>query len=151
MRRQWEMPQAVVEQFAPSEYIAACGTINRVYYFDCDAGVLNPGTAQETIVQGYLIKETNGIEGLQDGSEGYDEFLSTNTFNACGEKCEAKTTDIFLDGYYVPTEYVTGTKTDYVVSDMSKVLPVVIWTGTSGTQGHATTKLNMSAWETAKS
>ena len=33
MKKAFEMPKIVVEQFVPNEYVAACGDKNKVYKF----------------------------------------------------------------------------------------------------------------------
>ena len=37
MKKAFDMPKIVVEQFVPNEYVAACGDQNKVYKFKCDA------------------------------------------------------------------------------------------------------------------
>lgn len=133
----WVQPQTVVQQFVANEYVAACGDQNKVYKFTCDAG----GGASGSV---YL--ETNGIKGLQP--EGYwegifpwsghwvegDAYLSG--YHACGATHEARTTDAFLNGYYVHDDNIT---------------PVIVWRGPNNDNTHCTTKLNMNDWVTAKS
>ena len=97
--REYVKPTMEGELFAANEYIAACHDINKVYKFKCDAGGGRNGTV-------YL--ETNGKPGLQTGWGG-DRYLSG--YHACGTTHEAKTTDDFLDGYYVTWTLFGGTKT----------------------------------------
>ena len=63
-------------------------------------------------------------------------YMFTCGYHACGITHEAKTTDQFLDGYYVRR---------------SKVQEVKVWRGTKGDNTHCTTNLNMKEWVTAKS
>lgn len=125
----WVQPRTVVQQFVANEYVAACGDLNKVYKFTCDAGGGKSGSV-------YL--ETNGQEGLQTGWGG-DQYLSG--YHACGTTHEAKTTDDFLDGYYVTSSWFGGTK----------VTPVIVWRGPNNNNTHCTENLNMDSWETVKS
>lgn len=118
------------ETFVPQNYIAACGDINKVYKFRCDAGDGRSGDV-------YL--ETNGKPGLQTepsliGWYWADQYLSG--YHACGITHEAKTTDAFYDGYYV-------TKRDEI--------PVKVWRGPNNDNTHCTENINMDSWETEKS
>ena len=126
MKRKYERPWMVGEEFSPNEFIAACGDSNTVYKFKCDAGGGVPG---------YVYQETNGQEGLQTGRGG-DKLLSL--YKACGTTHEAQTTDDFLDGYYV-----TGSGRN--------VTPVIVWRGPENDNTHCTENLDMSKWETTKS
>ena len=38
MKRKYESPRMVVEQFEANEYIAACHDTDQVYKFTCDGG-----------------------------------------------------------------------------------------------------------------
>lgn len=125
----WVRPLTMVQQFEANEYVAACGDLNKVYKFKCDAGGGRSGSV-------YL--ETNGKPGLQTGWGG-DRYLSG--YHACGTTHEAKTTDDFLDGYYVTSSWFGGTKTT----------PVIVWRGPNNDNTHCTENLNMDSWETAKS
>lgn len=124
----WVRPLTMVQQFEANEYVAACGDLNKVYKFTCDAGGGRSGSV-------YL--ETNGKEGLQTGWGG-DRYLSG--YHACGTTHEAKTTDDFLDGYYVTSSW-SGTKTT----------PVIVWRGPNNDNTHCTENLDMDSWETVKS
>lgn len=126
MKRRYERPSAYIEEFTPNEYVAACGDENKVYKFTCDAGGGHSGS---------VWLETNGKPGLQrwDGKNS-DTYLSG--YHACGITHEAKTTDDFLDGYYVQ---------DF------KVQEVKVRRGSKGDNTHCTTNLDMNTWQTAKS
>ena len=129
MKRKYERPWMVGEEFSPNEFIAACGDSNTVYKFKCDAGGGVPG---------YVYLETNGQEGLQTGRGG-DKGLSG--YKACGTTHEAQTTDDFLDGYYVTESRKEGTV----------ITPVIVWRGPKNDNTHCTENLDMSTWETTKS
>lgn len=126
--RNWERPMAVVDAFVANEFVSACGDENKEYLFTCDAGGGKSGSV-------YL--ETNDKPGLQTYDDwGYnaDEYLSG--YHACGATYNAKTTDDFLEGYYVRKGKVTN---------------VIVWRGEKGDNTHCTTNLSMNTWPTAKS
>ena len=125
----WVQPQTVVQQIGANEYVAACHDINKVYKFKCDAGGGRSGSV-------YL--ETNGKPGLQTGRGG-DQYLSS--YHACGIAHEAKSTDAFLDGYYVIEHLILP----------DEVTPVIVWRGPNNDNTHCTENLDMDSWETEKS
>lgn len=127
--KSYKKPVLNVERFTANEFVAACHDINKVYKFKCDAGGGRSGSV-------YL--ETNGEPGLQTGWGG-DRYLSG--YHACGTTHEAKTTDDFLDGYYVTSSLFGGTKTT----------PVIVWRGPNNDNTHCTENLDMDSWETEKS
>lgn len=126
MKRTWEAPGIMVQEFEANEYVAACGDSGKVYKFTCNAG---------DRAGGWVYLETNGVPGLQT-DRGGDQYLSG--YHACGTTHEASSTDDFLNGYYVPY----GSQT---------VIPVIVWRGPRNDNTHCTTNLDMSTWETAKS
>ena len=137
--REYVKPAMEGEAFAANEYIAACGDLNKVFKFKCDAGGGKSGTV-------YL--ETNGKPGLQTTGylEGWhwvdgDQWLGG--YHACGTTHEAKTTDAFLDGYY---RYNKGG-----IFSGKETVPVKVWRGPNGDNTHCTENLDMESWETAKS
>lgn len=129
-KRMYIKPVLESETFVPQNYIAACGDLNKVYKFKCDAG---------GGVSGSVYLETNGQPGLQMYGRNPDKYLSG--YHACDITHEAKTTDEFLDGYYVTSSWFGGTK----------VTPVIVWRGPDNDNTHCTENLNMDSWETAKS
>lgn len=136
MKKTWEEPRILVQQFMPNEYVAACGASGTVYNFVCDAG---------DGVWGSVYQETNGRPGLQAGGRNgdtriakYSEFWGSG-YHACGTTHEAESNSGFFEGYYCAEGY-----TDNPV-------PVIIWKGEDGKNVHCTTKLNMNDWTTAKS
>ena len=131
MKKVYESPKMVVEQFEANEYIAACGDQNLVYKFKCTAGGGKSGTV-------YL--ETNGEAGLQTTGRNADRYLSG--YHACGKEHEASTTDDFLSGYYV---------VDGGWFEDDTITPVIVWRGPNNDNTHCTENLDMDSWETAKS
>lgn len=132
MKKAFDMPKIVVEQFVPNEYVAACGDSGKTYLFTCDAG---------GGVSGYVYLETNDEEGFQQPQYTFwGELLSGDAslggYKACRITHEAESTDDFLNGYYVSGGNVT---------------PVIIWRGPYGDNIHCTKNLNMDSWTTAKS
>lgn len=129
MKKTWEEPKIMVQQFMPNEYVATCGDENRVYNFVCDAGGGTPGTV-------YKDSNHNGKWDLFG-----DEALTGHilpTYHACGETHSAPTDDEFIEGFYLPN------------SNPGKAMKVIIWTD-GGTNIHCTTNLNINEWTTAKS
>ena len=63
------------------------------------------------------------------------------SYHPCQAKHEASTDDDFYDGF---VDYNWNKKED-------KGEAVIVWRGPWNNNGHATTKLNMKEWETAKS
>lgn len=129
MKKTWEEPKIMVQQFMPNEYVATCGDENRVYNFVCDAGGGTPGTVYED-------SNHNGKWDLFG-----DEALTGHilpTYHACGETHSAPTDGEFIEGFYLPN------------SNPGKAMKVIIWTD-GGTNIHCTTNLNMNEWTTAKS
>lgn len=129
MKKTWEEPKIMVQQFMPNEYVATCGDENRVYNFVCDAGGGTPGT----------VYEDSNHNGKWDffGDEALTGHILP-TYHACGETHSAPTDDGFIEGFYLPN------------SNPGKATKVIIWTD-GGTNVHCTTNLNMNEWTTAKS
>ena len=128
MKKTWEEPRIMVQQFMPNEYVAACGDENKVYKFKCDAGGGAPGKV-------YKDSNNNGRWDLRD------EALTGHileTYYACDKTHSAPTDDEFIDGFYVP------------ISNPLAVTKVIIWTD-GGTNVHCTTNLIKDSWETEKS
>jgi hypothetical protein len=131
MKKVWSVPEAIAEQFAANEYVAACGDSGITYKFKCTAG---------GGVSGNVYLETNGEAGLQrDYWEGWtyvegDKYLGG--YHACDIEHVAEHTDDFLDGYYVVGDTIT---------------PVIVWRGPKGNNTHCTDELDKTKWETAKS
>ena len=128
MKKTWEEPRILVQQFMPNEYVAACGDENRVYNFVCDAGGGTPGT----------VYEDSNHSGKWDLGDKPLTGLILPTYHACGETHSAPTDDEFIEGFYLPN------------SDPFKATKVIIWTD-GGTNIHCTTNLDMKSWETEKS
>lgn len=130
MRRAYESPRMVVEQFEANEYIAACGDSGKVYYFECTAEAGNL----------YYYKESDGnIDGFYAGT-GKAELLG-RSYYPCKAAHEAESTNPFYDGF---VDYNRNGRCDSGEE-------VIVWRGPRNNNGHATAKLNMNSWETAKS
>lgn len=128
MKKRWEEPMILVQQFVANEYIAACGDSGVVYNFECNAG---EGKTH------YAVKDVNGnvakISGFyMDGKNDY--------YYPCGETHRAESDSGFLFGYHIDDP---KTKRD-------ERIEVIIWTE-NNTDVHCTTKLDMNSWTTAKS
>lgn len=129
MKKTWEEPKIMVQQFMPNEYVATCGDKNRVYNFVCDAGDGTPGT----------VYEDSNHNGKWDlfGDKALTGYILP-TYHACGETHSAPTDDEFIEGFYLPN------------SNPLQATKVIIWTD-GETNIHCTTNLDMNEWTTAKS
>ncbi len=127
MKKTWNEPKILVQQFVPNEYVAACGDSGTVYKFKCDAG----GGAEGDV----FTKDGRNLTR--------DDWWGTNYYHACGTTHEAESTDEFIEGYF----YANGGNDN---TRGYTPVPVIIWTE-GGTDVHCTTNLDMSTWETAKS
>lgn len=136
-KRAYIKPVLESETFIPQNYIAACGDLNKVYKFKCDAG---------GGVSGNVYIENHKQEGLQ--TSGWKKDTPLGGYHACGTTHEAKSTDDFLDGYYVTERYVGYWPFGHTETVTT---PVIIWRGPNNDNTHCTTNLNINTWETAKS
>lgn len=130
MRKTWEEPRILVQEFVANEYVAACGDENQVYKFTCDAdgGPL------------YYYRNSDGeIDGIYKGS-GRASFLGL-FYHPCGKTHEASVKNVFYDGF---VDYNYNGSCDDGEG-------VIVWLGPQNDNGHATKNLNMNNWETAKS
>lgn len=130
MRKEWMEPVIEVQEFVANEYVAACGDSGKVYNFTCDAraGILY-----------YYPKSDGQIDGNYNGQKWNSRILGSYT--PCNARHKASATSDFYDGF-VDHNY-NGWQ------DPGE--GVIVWRGSSNRSGHATTNLNMSSWETAKS
>lgn len=128
MKKRWEEPMILVQQFVANEYIAACGDSGVVYNFECNAG--NRDTK-------YAVKDDKGnvarISGFYMNGE-------KHFYHPCGETHQAESDSGFLFGYHL----------DNPKTDKDENIEVIIWTE-NNTNVHCTTKLDMNSWTTAKS
>lgn len=128
MRKRWEEPVILVQQFVANEYVAACGDSGTVYYFECNAG--NPENR-------YAVKDAKGKVATISGfyMNGKKDF-----YYPCGETHEAESNSGFLTGYHLDDPRTTEDEN----------IEVIIWTE-NNKDVHCTTKLDMNSWTTAKS
>lgn len=130
MRKRWEEPMILVQQFVANEYVAACGDSGTVYNFKCNAGEKG---------KHYAVKDAKGNVATISGRymNGHFPF---SYYEPCGETHEAESNSGFLTGYHLDDP---KTRRDENIS-------VIIWTD-NNTDVHCTTNLNMNSWTTAKS
>lgn len=129
MKKRWEEPMILVQQFVANEYVAACGDENKVYNFTCDA-------ARGRLF--YYPQSDGTIDGIYTGTGKAKEI---GNYHPCGETHEASVTNDFYDGFVRTGTWLTGYKDN----------PVIVWRGPDNNNGHATENLDMSSWTTAKS
>ena len=128
--RNWERPMVVVDTFAVNEFVSSCGDKGTIYKFKCDA----PGGPL------YYYPYSDGKIDGEHNPDDYAKFISI-LYHPCGAEHEAPKTDVFYDGF---VDYNLNGKHDRGES-------VIVWRGRKQNNGHATTKLDMNSWETAKS
>ena len=129
MKRAYVRPTMVGERFVANEYVAACGG-GTVYKFNCDA----PGGPL------YYYPNSDGmVDGVHNENDEV-EFLGF-LYHPCDAKHEASATNVFYDGF---VDYNWNGKQDSGEG-------VIVWRGPRNNNGHATTELDMSSWEKAKS
>lgn len=138
MKKVYEKPMMSVENFAANEFIAACGDLNKVYNFECNAGYWIDYFGDKHSVPGDVYYDVNGNGKLDRNDEHYKHY------KACGKKHQASVENEFIKGIYVP---------DYNIYPQvsKKEYPVLIWKGENGDNVHCTTNLNINSWETLKS
>lgn len=133
MRKTWEEPRILVQEFVANEYVAACGDSGVVYNFECNAG------DRRSSYNVYLADGTPYATSGRDYGGCKNDYYS---YSPCGEKHEAESDSGFLNGYMYKQGWFgenTGNKID-----------VIIWTD-NYKDVHCTTQLDMNKWETAKS
>lgn len=137
MRREYESPRMVVEEFEANEYIAACGDENRVYKFECtsDSGYIH-----------YYPNSDGNIDGVYNGNG--DPNKISSPFSPCNKKHESPVNSAYYDGF---VDRNNNSRCDEGEA-------AIIWLeweksifGTYLKDGHATSNLNMNSWVTAKS
>lgn len=129
MKRTYVRPTMVGERFVANEYVAACGESGKVYKFECNA----PG--------GKLYYYPNSDGKINGEYTGHGRAIRLGNYNPCGARHKANATDGFYDGF---VDYNKNGRQD-------KGEGVIVWRGSYGLNGHATTYLDMSKWQTAKS
>lgn len=132
MKRAYVRPTMVGERFVANEYVAACGDKGTVYKFNCDApaGPL------------YYYPESDGnINGEYHGV-GKASLIGI-FYHPCDAKHETSATAEFYDGFV--DRNLNGKP------DLDKGEGVIVWRGEEGNNGHSTSNLKMSTWETVKS
>ena len=136
MKKIWTKPMATVEEFAANEYVAACGDMNTVYKFTCDApeGTVYYYRTSDGKIDGY---DTSGNAATRLG--GYEP---------CAEKHEAPTTGDFYDGF---VDRNSNKRCDEGENAIIWVEWETWFGNTYAENWHATTKLDMNSWETTKS
>ena len=129
MKRTYVRPTMVGERFVANEYVAACGESGKVYKFECNAP------------EGKLYYYPNSDGKINGEYTGHGRAIKLGNYNPCGARHEANATDGFYDGFV-----------DYNINGrQDKGEGVIVWRGSYGLNGHATTYLDMSKWQTAKS
>ena len=129
-KRSYVKPVLSGEEFVPQNYIAACGDSGVVYKFKCDAP---EGTVYYYDADG----EKHRVGG----------------YSPCGGTHEAPSSDAFPSGFVDRNKNGEEKKKEKAIIWLEKVSWEDWWgnTHTSINNWHATTELDKSKWETAKS
>lgn len=132
MKRAYVRPTMVGERFVANEYVAVCGEENKVYKFKCDAlgGKL------------YYYPSSDGTINGEYTGNGRARWVGS--YNPCNAEHEASTTSVFYDGFVDRNNNRRQDDGEGVIVWLQKRK----W---GRVNGHATTKLDMNAWGTAKS
>ena len=133
MKRRYERPSAYIEEFTPNEYVAACRDSGTIYKFQCTAGGGKKGD----------LTDATGRTNYTEGRRSY--------YYACNAEHSASSSDTFVRGRYYPNggnDNLRGKYQEVYIwfEPVSKD-----WWGNTEYDIHATTNLDMSTWETAKS
>ena len=139
MKKNYESPKMIVEQFEANEYIATCGDHNKVYKFECNSP---RGTVY------YYATSDGVIDGKYTGN---GSAKKVGGYKPCGDTHESPyTIDVYYDGF---VDRNNNNRCD-------KGEEAIIWLewGTDWRTGqpeidnwHATAELVMNEWDTAKS
>lgn len=137
MKKKWVEPKILVQQFVANEYVAACGDSGVVYKFVCDArgGELY-----------YYPTKDNKVDGTYTGSGSAVKLTGglLSWYSPCSKTHEVDGTNDFYDGF---VDYNYNRRQDPGEG-------VIVWCEFKKGKvddAHATTNLDMSSWETAKS
>lgn len=135
--KSYKKPVLNIERFTANEFVAACGDSGTTYLFDCNAP---KGTLY------YYPWSDGNIDGNYTGNGKSDQL---GGYKPCHDKHKAESTGDFYEGF---VDYNNNKRQDggeAVIVWLEKGwLPIV---GEYTKDYHATTKLNMQEWETAKS
>jgi hypothetical protein len=141
MKKIWSAPEAIAEQFAANEYVAACGDSGVVYKFVCDGGYREPTSFWDSQPD-YNVYLANGTPYATSGRDSGGCKTDYYSYSPCGSTHEADSDSVFLKGYMY--------EQDSRGNDSGSRIDVVIWTD-NYTDVHCTASLDKSTWETAKS
>ena len=132
MKKIWSAPEAIAEQFAANEYVAACGDNNVVSYFKCNAG--SKSKQYNVYLDDGTLYCGSGVD--YGGRDRWDYY------KPCGEEHEAASNSGFLSGYMYEQNWYGG--------NTGERINVIIWTANYD-DCHCTKELDMDQWQTAKS
>ena len=131
MKKIYERPQMMVEEYEANEYVAACGDSGTTYKFEC------------TSEAGTLYYYPNAP--ISPGGSWYSSgsARSLGNYHPCGA-----TTD---ESHYASNYFYAGFVDRNRNRKCDEGEKVIVWRGTYNNNGHATDKLETSSWEIARS
>lgn len=133
MKKEYVSPKMVCETFAADEYVAACGTENKIYKFKCDAP---RGTV-------YYYGDSDGsIDGNYTGS---GRAREAGGYKPCGKEHSVPAAEVFYDGFVDRNENRRCDSGEQAIIWLEKDWfgRIINW--------HATAQLDMDSWVTEKS
>lgn len=134
MKKVYERPMMVCDQFTADEFVAACTNQNGTHYkFKCDASSFKIWGFE---AGGSVYVENGKKPGLQRTGVNADELLAFATYSPCKEPHVASKSSDFEVGYLT-------------FLDIEK--DVMVWRGENGRNVHCTPELEIENWETTKS
>lgn len=144
MKKVYEKPVMIAEEFSANECVTACGDSGTVYNFKCDAG--SQRSKYNVYFDNGTPNDTSDDTAWTTNDDDWKQKLAPNrefgkSYQPCGTTHEANAKDDFLTGYMYK---------QFKGQDSGQPISVIVWTE-GDTNTHCTTELDMTQWETAKS
>ena len=144
MKRAYESPLVMIEQFTPNEYVAACGDNGTLYNFTCNVSGDD--------VYYYPVSD-GSVDGVYTGS-GRAEVLPWG-ISGCGKTHQVSNTNEFYDGYISTWHKEYDGWWDWIGHWVEARQGVIVWLerGKRGkiVDGHLTSNLDIDSWSVARS
>lgn len=147
MKRAYESPLVMIEQFTPNEYVAACGDNGTLYNFTCNVSGND--------VYYYPVSD-GSIDGVYTGTGKAERIAWPWGISGCGETHQASNTNDFYDGFiYNGGKWVQTGKHIWDGYWEYDITNVIVWRerGKNGeiVNEHLTSNLDINSWSVARS